>query len=155
MGWGGKQVMLIKIGPKDEHECLMKYAKLLSSHEKGDRHVEVIVKGIVEGETRVLAAGMTKESIFRGTKEFKNEGSDKVQTELNQFGLHIYNASIKQLVDIKGAEYFSFLGQKVQQEAANKAKVDVAEAKYKSDVGAKLEGQNKMNAAKVDAETAT
>ena len=78
-----------------------------------------------------------------------------MQLELDQFGLHIYNANIKQLVDIKGTEYFSFLGQKVQQTAANQAKVDVAEAKFKGDTGAKQrEGQTLMNAAKVDADTA-
>jgi flotillin len=78
-----------------------------------------------------------------------------VQLELNQFGLLIYNANIKQLVDIKGTEYFSFLGQKGQQTAANQAKVDVAEARYKGDTGAKeRQGATLMNAAKVDADTA-
>lgn len=143
------------IGPKDEPDCLMKYGKLMSSHDKSGNHVIELVKGIVEGETRVLAAGMTMEQIFRGTKEFKAEVFDKVQLELNQFGLHIYNANIKQLVDIKGTEYFSFLGQKVQQTAANQAKVDVAEARYKGDTGAKeRQGATLMNAAKVDADTA-
>ncbi|KAG0630866.1 hypothetical protein M758_1G209400 [Ceratodon purpureus] len=143
------------IGPKDEPESLMKYGKLMSSHDKSGNHVIELVKGIVEGETRVLAAGLTMEQIFSGTKEFKQEVFDKVQLELNQFGLHIYNANIKQLVDIKGTEYFSFLGQKVQQTAANQAKVDVAEAKYKGDTGAKeRQGQTLMNAAKVDADTA-
>jgi flotillin len=74
--------------------------------------------------------------------------------ELNQFGLHIYNANIKQLQDTPGSEYFSLLSQKVQQEAANKTKVEVAEAKYMGDTGAKeRQGQTSMNAAKVDAET--
>ncbi|XP_024369626.1 flotillin-like protein 3 [Physcomitrium patens] len=143
------------IGPKDDSESLMKYGKLMSSHDKSGNHVVELVKGIVEGETRVLAAGMTMEDIFRGTKQFKAEVFDKVQLELNQFGLHIYNANIKQLVDIPGAEYFSFLGQKIQQGAANQAKVDVAEAKYKGDTGAKeREGQTLRNAAKVNADTA-
>ncbi|KAF6152697.1 hypothetical protein GIB67_021357 [Kingdonia uniflora] len=66
-----------------------------------------------------------------GTKELKKEVFDKVQLELNQFGLLIYNANIKQLVDVKGHEYFSYLGQKLQNEAANQAKIDVAEAKMK------------------------
>jgi flotillin len=66
------------IGPKDEPDCLMKYGKLMSSHDKSGNHVIELVKGIVEGETRVLAAGMTMEQIFRGTKEFKQEVFDKV-----------------------------------------------------------------------------
>ncbi|KAG0591921.1 hypothetical protein KC19_1G212100 [Ceratodon purpureus] len=146
---------IFTIGPKDEPESLMKYGKLMSSHDKSGNLVIELVKGIVAGETRALAAGLTMEQIFSGTMEFKQEVFDKVQLELNQFGLHIYNANIKQLVEVKGTEYFSFLGQKVQQTAANQAKVDVAEAKFKGDTGIKeLQGQLLMHAAKVDADTA-
>ncbi|XP_059639269.1 flotillin-like protein 3 [Cornus florida] len=79
--------------------------------------------GVIEGETRVLAASMTMEEIFRGTKSFKQEVFDKVQLELDQFGLRIYDANVKQLVDVPGHEYFSYLGQKTQMEAANQAKL--------------------------------
>ncbi|CAA0829360.1 Flotillin-like protein 1 [Striga hermonthica] len=97
---------------------------------------------------------MTMEEIFRGTKEFKQEVFEKVQLELNQFGLWIYNANVKQLVDVRGHEYFSYLGQKTQMEAANQARVDVAEAKMKGEIGSKLrDGQTQQNAAKIDAET--
>lgn len=142
------------IGPRDETECLKRYAKLIAIHDQSGKHVTDLIKGIVEGETRVLVAGMSMEEVFKGADHFKREVFDKVQVELDQFGLHIYNANIKQLVDIKGQEYFSYLGQKAQQEAANQAKVDVAEAKYKGDSGAKeQEGLTLRNAAKVDAET--
>lgn len=57
-------------------------------------------------------------------------------------------------MDVSGHEYFSYLGQKTQHEAANQAKVDVAEAKMKGASGAKArEGQTLQNAAKIDAET--
>ncbi|MCO5565204.1 hypothetical protein L7F22_018877 [Adiantum nelumboides] len=143
------------IGPKaDDHDALIKYARLVAPHDKHSNHVKDLVKGIIEGETRVLAASMTMEEIFKGTKEFKQEVFEKVQLELNEFGLHIYNANVKQLVDVPGHEYFSFLGQKTQQEAANTAKVAVAEAKYKGDVGAKeRQGLTQQNEAKVNAET--
>ncbi|KAL7252196.1 hypothetical protein ACSBR1_013946 [Camellia fascicularis] len=89
------------------------------------------------------------EQIFKGTKEFKKEVFDKVQLELDQFGLHIYNANVKQLV-----EDFSYLGQKTQTEAANQARIDVAEAKMKGEIGSKQrEGLTTQNAAKIDAET--
>ena len=91
---------------------------------------------------------------FVGTKEFKKEVFEKVQLELNQFGLVIYNANVKQLVDVPGHEYFSYLGQKTQMEAANQAKIDVAEAKMKGEVGAKERtGLTIQNAAKIDAES--
>lgn len=142
------------IGPRDDVDSLKRYAKLIAAHDMSGSHVTDLIKGIVEGETRVLAAGMSMEEVFKGTKAFKQEVFNKVQLELDQFGLHIYNANIKQLVDIKGHEYFSYLGQKTQQEAANQAKVDVAEAKYKGDTGAKeREGLTLRNKAKVEAET--
>lgn len=65
-----------------------------------------------------------------------------------------YIANVKQLVDVPGHEYFSYLGQKTQMEAANQAKVDVSEAKMKGAIGAKeREGLTLQNAAKVDAES--
>ncbi|CAI9772927.1 unnamed protein product [Fraxinus pennsylvanica] len=143
------------IGPHtDDEVSLVKYAKLISPHDKLSNHVKELVEGVIEGETRVLAASMTMEQIFKGTKEFKKEVFEKVQLELNQFGLLIYNANVKQLVDVRGHEYFSYLGQKTQMEAANQAKIDVAEAKMKGEIGSKLrEGQTLQNAAKIDAET--
>ncbi|CAI8599588.1 unnamed protein product [Vicia faba] len=60
-------------------------------------------EGIIEGETCVLAASITME----------------------EFGLLICNANVKQLVDVPGHEYFSYLGQKTQMEAANQAKTKV------------------------------
>ncbi|KAJ7962792.1 Flotillin [Quillaja saponaria] len=143
------------IGPRvDDHESLVLYARLMSVHDKKSNHVNELVQGVIEGETRVLAASMTMEDIFNGTKKFKEEVFQKVQLELNQFGLHIYNANVKQLVDVRGHEYFSYLGQKTQMEAANQAKIDVAEATMKGEIGAKQrEGQTRQNADKIDADT--
>lgn len=62
---------------------------------------------------------------------------DKLSNHVNQFGLLIYNANVKQLADVRGHEYFSYLGQKTQMEAANQARVDVAEAKMKGEIGSK------------------
>ncbi|KAL3643134.1 Flotillin-like protein 4 [Castilleja foliolosa] len=143
------------IGPRiDDPTSLHKYAKLISPHDKLSNHVKELVQGIIEGETRVLVASMTMEEVFKGTKEFKQEVFEKIQLELNQFGLLIYNANVKQLVDVPGHEYFSYLGQKTQMEAANQAKVDVSEARMKGEIGSKLrDGQTLQNAAKIDAET--
>ncbi|KAI3982950.1 hypothetical protein MKX01_010433 [Papaver californicum] len=79
---------IFTIGPRvEDHESLLKYAKLLSSHDRQSNHVKELVQGIIEGETRVLATSMTMEDVFKGTKDFKKEVFDKVQLELNQFGL--------------------------------------------------------------------
>ncbi|MCL7039299.1 hypothetical protein MKW94_029610 [Papaver nudicaule] len=133
------------IGPRlEDHEALLKYAKLLAGHDRQSNHVKELVQGIIEGETRVLAASMTMEDVFKGTKDFKKEVFEKVQLELNQFGLLIYNANIKQLVDVPGHEYFSYLGQKTQMEAANQAKIDVSEAKMKGENAAKIDAETKI-----------
>ncbi|VAI34612.1 unnamed protein product [Triticum turgidum subsp. durum] len=144
-----------EVADKEELEAqLLLYAKLIAPLNHNTSHVHDLVKGVIEGETRVLAAELTMEEIFKGTKTFKEKVFDMVQLELKQFGLFIYNANVKQLVDVPGHEYFSYLGQKTQQDAANQAKVDVAEARMKGEVGAKeREGLTRQNAAKVDAET--
>uniref|UniRef100_A0ACD5UQF1 Uncharacterized protein n=1 Tax=Avena sativa TaxID=4498 RepID=A0ACD5UQF1_AVESA len=139
---------------KELEAQLLLYAKLIAPLHSSRSHVHELVKGIIEGETRVLAAELTMEEIFKGTKSFKEKVFTQVQLELNQFGLVIYNANVKQLVDVPGHEYFSYLGQKTQQDAANQARVDVAEARMKGEVGAKeRDGLTRQNAAKVDAET--
>nr|GEW15352.1 hypothetical protein [Tanacetum cinerariifolium] len=122
--------------------------------EKDTTHIHELVKGTIEGETRVLAASMTMEEISRGIEKFKKEVFDKVQLELCQFGLLIFTASIKQLVGVPGHEYFSYLGLKTQMEAANQAKIDVSEAKMKGEIGSELrDGQTQQNAVNIDAET--
>ncbi|KAH0725269.1 hypothetical protein KY284_001134 [Solanum tuberosum] len=103
--------VVFTIGPcVDDRERLIKYAKLLSHHARDSHDVKDLVQGVIEGETSVLAASMTMEEIFKGTKDFKKEVFDKFQLEFNQFGLLIYNANIKQVVDVRGHECFSYLG---------------------------------------------
>ena len=60
------------IGPEDQMDALAKYAKILTGRDAnkakkaanesaptGRNHVQDIVKGIIEGETRVIVSGMT------------------------------------------------------------------------------------------------
>lgn len=73
------------IGPENEREALRKYALLLSGSAEGNNftkntdgerggHVQDIVKGIIEGETRVIVSSMTMEEIFKERLIFKNNG---------------------------------------------------------------------------------
>ncbi|CAN4116550.1 unnamed protein product [Withania somnifera] len=119
----------------DDHDSLVRYARLLSPHQRNSHDVMELVQGIIEGEMRILAASMSMEDVFKVTKDFKR---------------HVFG-KVLQLVDVRGHEYFLYLGQRVQMEAANKAKVDVAEAKMKGNVGAKQsEGLTIQSAAKID-----
>lgn len=82
-------------------ESLERYASLLTGETdsqvsasggsqpdlSGRGHVQDIVKGIIEGETRVIVSGMSMEEIFKERKMFKEKVIANVQTELSQFGL--------------------------------------------------------------------
>lgn len=130
------------IGPKNDPESITKYSRLIFSSNYSDSgtesdHLSSLIIGVVEGETRVLAAQMTFEEIFNDRTSFKNTIINNVQKELEAFGLSIYNANIKELADTQGSEYFSFAKQKARSEVEGKSKVDIAEAKKISDIGAK------------------
>ncbi|CAJ0749653.1 23220_t:CDS:2, partial [Entrophospora sp. SA101] len=112
------------IGPKDEPVALYYYAKLLFADNKNSEYVKDLVRGIIEGETRVIAAGMTMEEMFRERRRFKEKVIKNVQAELDQFG------------------------------AVQQATVDVSEAKYRGDVGVKeREGLTRQLTSKIEAET--
>lgn len=138
------------IGPYNDIECLKKYSRLLQSKEA----LDVLVKGIVEGETRIQSASMTLEQIFNDRKAFKEILIKNVQEELDQFGLKIYNANIRELQDSPGSEYFSFLRQQKRSQAENRAKVDVAEAQKLGDIGQKeREAMTRQQIAQYEANT--
>ena len=85
---------------EDHGDSLVKYATLLA--DSGAKHngntnqfLENIVKGIIEGETRVLVSSMTMEEIFTERELFKRRIFRNIQGELLQFGLVIYNSNVK------------------------------------------------------------
>jgi flotillin len=113
------------------------------------------VKGIIEGETRSLVSNMTMEELFNNRRMFKQQVLEGVQTELNQFGLKIYNANVKELQDMGDSKYFESLARKAHEGAQSQAQVDVANARMIGQVGqAEKEGQTKQEIAKIDAKTA-
>ncbi|KAM5357671.1 hypothetical protein ACJZ2D_016023 [Fusarium nematophilum] len=122
---------------EDRGDSLMKYAMLLADSGKNNgnlnvqsEHVESIVKGIIEGETRVLVSSMTMEEIF---------------TE----------REVKELKDAPNSVYFASLSRKAHEGATNQARIDVAEAQLRGNVGeAKRKGEQEREIAKINAETA-
>ena len=153
------------IGPDDEAEKLRKYAKILTGRPgeydskrhatTGRNHVQDIVKGIIEGETRVIVSGMTMEEIFKERQLFKSKVIENVQAELDQFGLRIYNANVKELQDTADSNYFKYLSRKAHEGASNQAKIDVANACMMGDIGeAEKRGKTKQEISKIDADTA-
>jgi len=70
------------IGPKDEPEALQTYATLLSN--TTDEELTNIIKGIIEGETRVLTASLSLEEIFKGRDAFRDHVTERVNKELGK-----------------------------------------------------------------------
>ncbi len=140
------------VGPKDSEEHLKAYAKYLLY--EPEESVRDIIRGMIEGETRVIAANMSIEDIFKGRTEFKEAIIKGVHQELDKFGLSVFNANIKELQDSAQSKYFSFLAQKISADAENQAKIDISEAKRRGDVGAKeREGTTRQRVAEVESET--
>lgn len=156
------------IGPLDEVESLMKYAILLTGDSDGQvqvpksgtvatgrNHVQDIVKGIIEGETRSIVSNMTMEELFNNRRLFKAQVIECVQKELDQFGLRIYNANVKELQDMGDSKYFESLARKAHEGAQSQAQVDVANARMIGRIGeAEKEGETKQKIAKIHATTA-
>ncbi|KAL8994985.1 MAG: hypothetical protein Q9169_005184 [Polycauliona sp. 2 TL-2023] len=154
------------IGPADDVDSLCRYAKILTGKTAtassakqttatGRNHVQDIVKGIIEGETRVIVSSMTMEEIFKEREVFKTAVIKNVQKELDQFGLKIYNANVKELQDTPGSEYFTFLSRKAHEGASNQAKIDVANAMMMGNIGeAEKRGKTRQEISKIDAATA-
>ncbi|EGX93842.1 flotillin domain-containing protein [Cordyceps militaris CM01] len=145
-------------------DALTKYVTLLSQSDEKDgkadreeklRHVANIVKGIIEGETRVLVSSMTMEEIFTEREMFKKRIFRNIQGELDQFGLRIWNSNVKELKDAPNSNYFESLSRKAHEGATNQARIDVAEAQLKGNVGESARrGEQEREIAKIHAETA-
>ncbi|KAK4548756.1 hypothetical protein LTR36_008529 [Oleoguttula mirabilis] len=155
------------IGPQDEEKALMKYAVLLTGDSDGQpptqkhaitpgrNHVQEIVKGIIEGETRSIVSNMTMEELFNNRRLFKAQVIECVQKELDQFGMQVYNANVKELQDMGDSKYFESLARKAHEGAQSQAQVDVANARMIGRVGeAEKEGETKQKIAKINAHTA-
>ncbi|TVY40088.1 Flotillin-like protein [Lachnellula subtilissima] len=151
----------VEHAPEDKGDALIKYAMLLAegndkkNNVANSQHIDRIVKGIIEGETRVLVSSMTMEEIFTERDEFKRRIFRNIKEELAQFGLKIYNANVKELRDAPQSSYFESLSRKAAEGAINQARIDVAEAQRRGNVGeAQRHGEQNREIAKINAETA-
>jgi len=143
----------------DPAHALMKYAVLLAENSAEKQHsggfLEQKIRGIVEGEVRVLVSSMTMEEIFAERELFKRRIHKNIQSELDQFGLKIYNANVKELRDAPDSVYFESLSRKAHEGATNQARIDVAEAVFRGTVGeTERKGNQEREIAKIHAETA-
>lgn len=199
----GPRVMerLDNISEVDAMSSLLKYAQLLADknentaagkfNKKEIDHVDQIIRGIIEGMTRVAVSNLSKslppedlsfgldhrssfqprpvmkvpgllanrkpaiEEIFSDRTTFKLHIQETIQQELDNFGLHIYNANVRELADAPGSHYLSSLSRKAHEGATNQAKVDVAEAQSRGNVKEREHrSRQEREIAKIEAETA-
>ena len=121
--------------PKDDVDGFHKYATKLSAMTVAEQHE--IVLGIVHGQTRLYAAGLTVMEIFNDRDSFKLHVADKIGKELTPLGLLVYNSNIAEMRDHDSSgQYFASLKQRAVSVAVNDARVAVANAKRDGDVGA-------------------
>ena len=144
--------VILTVGPDENKENLIKYAKTLTGLPDQGRHdCQRIVKGIVEGEIRGRVSALTLEEVFNARQLFQNEVVQQVQKDLHDLGLKIYNANVKELQ----SDYFTLLSQKAHEGASNQAKVDVANARMLGEIGeAEKVGKRKQEISRIEAETA-
>jgi flotillin len=141
--------IIFTLGPKTDSDSLTKYSRYMLNLE--DK--EAVIKGVIEGEARALAAGISIEDIFAGRTEFKNSIINHVQPQLDQYGIAIYNANIEELKDSDTSNYFKSLSLRIKAEAENKAKVQVAEQNKMGEIGSKeRESETRQRVAIVESE---
>ncbi len=134
------------LGSEDEMEVSTNEAEQESCLEK-------LIRGMIEGETRVLAAQMSIEKIFNDRVGFKAEIIANIQEELDQYGLEISNANIEELMDIPGSSYFDDKQQKILRDAEAERNINIADAKKNSDVREKeLEVETRKRVAQQEAD---
>ncbi|AYV85614.1 MAG: hypothetical protein Satyrvirus26_3 [Satyrvirus sp.] len=121
--------------PDEDLEGFVRYATRLG--DMNDAGVKEIIAGIVNGETRGFVGGMTIHQIFSDKNAFKEKVVNKVQEDLDQFGLKIHNANIEEMHDTKGNFYFENLKRKALENANTESRVAVSEAKKEGDIGEK------------------
>lgn len=123
------------VHPEIDLDGFIRYATRLGDMDHDE--IKNILSGIVNGETRVFVAGMTIDEIFKDKEAFKNHVVNRIQKDLDQFGIKIYNANIEEMKDTPGNSYFENLKKKALENALTRSKLDVAEARKIGDIGEK------------------
>ena len=123
------------VGPNNHPESLKLYARYM--HHLTHEQFTGIVHGIIDGETRTLAAGLGIEEIFSGREAFRFNMIASVEEPLKQLGLRVFNANLKELADDIGSNYFLERAKRIQAEARNKALIEIAEQNKDGTIGEK------------------
>jgi flotillin len=123
-------------------ERLSDYAQLLSEK----NHIDMVdtIRGVIQGETRILTAKLKLDDLFQSREHFKNEVTENIGEVIKPLGLRILNANISELSDIdKNNLYFDRQKQRALKQVDELAKVHISEAVKDGETG---EARNKTEA---------
>lgn len=131
--------IVITVAPHDPEknvELFKNFAKTITTESGDYEHVmSRTVHSIVHGEARILSASLTVDEMFSDRDKFKTMVTEKIQKDLDQFGLSIQNANVEEFADLPGNEYFEQRKQKALANALSQAKVDIALATQLATIG--------------------
>ena len=128
--------VVFTIGPYDplmDMQGFLRYASKMSA--MTGRELQEVVLGVIHGQVRVYAAGLTVMEMFSDRDSFKMHVQERIAKELISFGLQVFNGNVAEMRDSEGNAYFSSLKQKAISGAVNEARVETATAKRMGDIG--------------------
>lgn len=108
----------------------------LSSHE-----IDSIAIEIITGQMRLTVASLTIEQINQDRELFLSAIKNHIETELKKVGISLINVNITDISD--ESHYIESIGKKAASLAVNQAKIDVAEADKRGDIGKALAEQER------------
>lgn len=121
--------------PEKDLEGFINYATRLGDLDHDG--VKNILAGIVHGEVRKFIGGMTIPEIFNDREAFGKQVVERVQKDLDKYGVEIQNANIEEMQDTEGNTYFENLKKKALEGANTQSRIEVSEARKEGDIGEK------------------
>lgn len=146
--------VVFTIGPYDpimDMNGFLRYASKMSAMTGGE--LQEVVLGVIHGQVRVYAAGLTVMEMFADRDSFKMHVQERIAKELISFGLQVFNGNVAEMRDSEGNAYFFSLKQKAISKAVNEARVETATAKRMGDIGeSERQAEAKIRIAEISAQ---
>ncbi len=95
--------------------------------------IELMAVEIITGQLRLTVASLTIEQINQDREKFLEAIRAHIDPELKKIGLCLINVNITDITD--ESHYIESIGKKAASLAINQAKIDVAEAEKRGDIG--------------------
>lgn len=115
-----------------------------------------VIKPVLMGESRAIAANLGVEDVFKARDSFAQQIKTNVSAYLSEYGIVVLNASVTELADSGGSKYFKALAETISAQAHNKAVAEVAAADRDGKMAAKArEGETRTRTAQIEADTKT